>query len=288
VLKAYVDPQLLPGYRKRAIKAYRALTAGIRVLPDFIIIGGNRCGTAALYQYLCAHPSVVAAFHREAHFFERYFARGVTWYRRNFPSALYKYYVMTVGRRRFVTGEATTYYIFHPHAARWILDTVPKVRLIALLRNPVDRTYAQYHQRLRTGRETLSFADAIDAEADRLIGEKEKMLTDERYDSVPYRDYSYLARSVYVDQLISWTRLFPREQLLVLRSEDLRLNPSRVVNEVFDFLDLIPWDPPAANNYGQAQYPKMEPRMRVRLKEYFKPHNQRLYDFLGRDFGWDR
>jgi hypothetical protein len=156
------------------------------------------------------------------------------------------------------------------------------------LRNPVNRAYAQYHQKLRTGRETLSFVDAIDAEPERLRDEKEKMLADESYDSAAYRDHSYLARGVYVDQLAHWMALFPKEQILVLRSEDLRINPNGVVKDVVKFLELPAWEPQAHNNYGQAEYPKMEPRVRDRLVEYFRPHNQRLYDFLGRDFGWDR
>jgi hypothetical protein len=264
------------------------LTARIRIMPDFIIIGGNRCGTAALYEYLCGHPCFVPSLHREVHFFERHFVKGVTWYRGHFPSVVYKYWVTTSGRKRFITGESTTYYIFHPHAARRIRETVPGVKLIALLRNPVDRAYAQYHQKIRRGRETLSFADAIEAEPQRLQGEREKMLADEGYDSIPCRDHAYLARSVYVDQLTHWMSLFPKEQMLVLRSEDLRMNPSGVLKDVLQFLELPTWEPKVQNNYGQAEYPKMDPRMRRRLAEYFQPHNRRLYEFLGRDFGWDQ
>lgn len=287
-MKAYVDPKRLSPFRKRLIEAYRGLTGPIRLMPDFIIIGGNRCGTAALYQYLCGHPCVAPSFHREVHFFERYFEKGLTWYQRNFPSVIYKSYATKLGRNRFVTGEATTYYLFHPHAAHRILKTVPGARLIALLRNPVDRAYAQYHQKIRTGRETLSFTDALEAEPERLKGEKEKMLADERYDSISYRDHSYLARGVYVDQLAHWMSLFPKEQILILGSGDLRKNPAGVVQEVVRFLELPSWEPKAQNNYGQAEYPKMDAKVRSRLTEYFKPHNRRLYDFLGRDFGWNR
>lgn len=287
-MKPYVNPQLLPAFQKRLMKAYRTLSARIRLLPDFIIIGGNRCGTAALYQYLCGHPCFAPSFHREVHFFERHFAKGVPWYQQHFPSILYKYYVTRSGGTRFVTGEATTYYIFHPHAPRRILETVPGVKLIALLRNPVDRAYSQYHQKIRRGRETLSFADAIEAEPQRLTGEKEKMLANERYDSIAYRDHAYLARGVYVDQLTYWMGLFPKEQLLILRSEDLRMDPSGVLKDVLQFLELPVWEPNAYNNYGQAEYPKMDADVKARLIEYFKPHNRRLYEFLGRDFGWDR
>jgi hypothetical protein len=285
-MKLYISPKQLPGWQKRALETYGWLTGQVRLLPDFIVIGANRCGTAALYQYLCGHPAMVPSFRREAHFFERHFSKGMNWYRGNFPSVFYKYYVTQVARRPLITGEATTYYIFHPHAPRRILEALPRVKLIALLRNPTNRAYAQYHQKLRQGRETLSFEDAVEAEPARLSGEREKMLAHEGYESIEYRDHSYLARGIYVDQLAYWMTLFPREQMLILRSEDLRVNPSGVLKEVLNFLELPGWEPKNHNNYGEASYPKMEPQIRKRLNEYFKPHNRRLNEFLGRDFGW--
>ena len=285
-MKLYVNPKQIPGWQKRARETYGWVTGRVRLVPDFIIIGANRGGTAALYQYLCGHPSMAPSFHREVHFFERHFAKGMTWYRGNFPSIFYKCYVTRGARKPFVTGEATTYYIFHPHAPHRILQTLPRVKLIALLRNPTSRAYAQYHQKIRQGRETLSFADAIEAEPERLRGEREKMLADEHYESTEYRDHSYLARGIYVDQLAHWMSLFPKEQILILRSEDLRMNPSGVVKEVLKFLELPAWEPKEQNNYGEADYPKMDPHIKQRLNEYFKPHNRRLSDFLGRDFGW--
>jgi hypothetical protein len=286
-MSSYVNPKFIPVLQKRTMERYRELTAPLRLLPDFIIIGGNRCGTAALYEYLCGHPCFAPSSHREVHFFERHFAKGLSWYQAHFPSRLYRCYATSLAGRRFITGEATTYYIFHPHAPRRIKQTVPQAKLIALLRNPADRAYAQYHQKVRKGHEKLSFEAAIEAEPARLQGEREKMLASEAYNGFNYRHYSYLARGVYVDQLAHWLTLFSREQLLVLCSEDLRRNPSGVLKTVLEFLELPAWQPRVENSYGQAEYPKMDSRMRSRLLEYFRPHNQRLYEFLGRDFGWD-
>jgi hypothetical protein len=114
------------------------------------------------------------------------------------------------------------------------------------------------------------------------------MLASEAYSGFNYRHYSYLARGVYVDQLKHWMTMFPKEQLLILRSEDLRVDPSGVLKQVLKFLDLPAWEPKVQNNYGQAEYPKMDSGVRARLLEYFQPHNQRLYEFAGRNFGWDR
>src|SRR5687768_206603 len=106
-MKPYVNPKRIGGDAKRAAAAWRTLTARLRRLPDFLIIGGNRCGTAALYQYLSEHPSVASAFHREIHFFERHFANGAAWYRSHFPTVFQRLWVERVQGRPLLTGEAT-------------------------------------------------------------------------------------------------------------------------------------------------------------------------------------
>jgi hypothetical protein len=272
--------------RMRGMKVVRSMTGAIRVMPDFLIIGGNRCGTTTLYRHLCGHPCVAPAYRSEVLFFDLNFAKGLTWYKTHFVTAMSKY-ATKLRHQRFLTGEGTTYYLFHPHAPRRVLQTLPGVKLIVLLRNPVDRAYSQYQQKFRRGRETLSFEEAISAEPDRLAGEREKMLADEHYNSVHHRDHAYQARGIYVDQLIHWMSFFPKERMLILSTQDLRDNPANVLKQSLRFLELPDWEPENYNNYNTAEYAKMDARMRARLSEFFKPHNQRLYDFLGRDFGWD-
>jgi hypothetical protein len=161
------------------------------------------------------------------------------------------------------------------------------VKLIALLRNPVDRAYSHYQHEVRKRREPLSFEDAIDAEAERLTGERERMLADEGYVSDRHSFYSYLSRGMYVDQLEAWTALFPRERLLLLSSEDLYQDPHAVVERVLAYLGLPPYELPRYGNLNQARYAPMRTETRRRLTEYFEPHNRRLYEFVGRNFGWE-
>src|SRR5438105_3652241 len=196
---------------------YRRGTQKMRVLPDFLIIGGQRCGTSSLYYYLTEHPGIVSAFTKEPHFFDEHFTKGTGWYRTQFPTVLHKDYVKNVLRQDFMTGEGTPYYILHPHVPRRASEIVPRAKLIALLRNPVDRAYSQYWIEKTANFETLSFEDAINCEQARLAGELEKMLEDESYYSYSYRHFSYLTRGIYVDQLENWMRYYPREQLLILR-----------------------------------------------------------------------
>ncbi len=92
-----------------------------------------------------------------------------------------------------------------------------------------------------------------------------------------------------MDQLMAWRRFFPEEQLLVLMSEDLFADPAAVVERTLDFLGVPGWEP--KERYGrlnEGRYAEMDPALRERLIEYFRPHNERLYEYLGTDLGWDR
>jgi len=222
------------------------------------------------------------------HFFDTSFEQGIGWYRSHFPSILYKYYALCIRRQNPLTGEATPYYLFHPHAPKRVLATVPQAKFILLLRNPVDRAYSHYQHEVRKGSETLSFAEAIREEPKRLEGEQEKMLADPHYYSFNHQHYSYLSRGIYVDQLQAWLELFPKEQLLVLVSEDLYAKPSAVIQEVCEFLQLPSWTPQEfAAIHNRGDYAPIDGPMRQYLLDYFAPHNRRLSECLGRKFAWD-
>ena len=112
--------------------------------PDFIIVGGQRCGTTSVYNNLISNPDVTPATKKEIHFFSDNYHKGLTWYQNQFKKSL-------------CTGEATPYYIFHPHSLRRISNDIPNVRIIILLRNPVDRAYSHYWLEVRLKNEHLSF-----------------------------------------------------------------------------------------------------------------------------------
>jgi hypothetical protein len=216
------------------------------------------------------------------HYFDsRQFDKGEGWYRSNFPPP------SSENGQRVITGEASPYYLYHPLAAKRAAQVVPQARLIALLRNPVDRAYSDYNHRFRDGIETLSFEEAIEAEEERISGEKERMLADEGYLSASHRRHSYLARGVYVDQIKEWHEHFARDQFLVLKSEDFFKDTGKIMQIVCNFLGLPDWD---REGFGQGKnrrrYDPMSPAVREKLQDYFEPHNQRLYEYLGTDFGW--
>ncbi len=240
---------------------------GTGSLPDFVIIGAPKCGTTFLYHLLTKHPHVEPAAFKELHYFDHLFDKGTEWYRQCFPSPLLK------DGRRTITGEATPGYLSYAQAPERMAEVVPRARLIALLRNPVDRTYSAYHYfKVRHGRERGTFEETIEAFLDRS------------------HNKDLIRQSIYVDQLLRWSRFFSDEQMLVLKSEGFFEHPQETLNRVLDFLDLPDWKPGASelgykrNKGGYEQI--MDPTTRRRLEDYFEPHNRRLYEYLGVDFGW--
>jgi len=191
-------------------------------------------------------------------------------------------------RHPVVTGEASPYYLFHPHVPRRVYELLPRVKLIVLLRNPVDRACSHYFQQVSKGREALSLIDALRTEDERVRADLERLRTDETFYSFNHRHYSYLARGVYIDQFEQWMKFFARDQMLILKSEDLDRDPAAVMRGVFTFLELPPWSLSEYPRHHLSSYPPPDAATRAYLLDYFRPHNERLYDFLGVNFGWDQ
>jgi hypothetical protein len=266
---------------------WRSATRRWRVLPDFLVLGGQRCGSTSLYDMLCGHPDVAPASHKEPHFFDNNHLRGEEFYRRLFPLQFQMRARERRQGRRAVTGEATTYYLAHPGVPARVRALLPDVRLIAILRDPVDRAYSHYQLSVREGREPLSFEEALAAEPDRLAGEHERLIADPSYRGVAHRFFSYRSRGRYIDQLERWWAEFPREQLLVLRSEDMFEDPRIVYDQLVTFLGL---DPDADRRTFRARnrvsYDAMRPETRAELRSYFAEPNRALEQRTGRAFNW--
>lgn len=253
-------------------------------LPDFLILGAEKAGTTFLYSLLQEHPNFRAAAKKEVHYFDsRKFEFGPQWYRAQFPRQV------DVGKRNTITGEASPYYLLHPLAAQRAYELMPDVKLIVLLRNPIDRAYSGYQHKVRDGVEPLSFEAAIEAEPERLAGERDKLINDETYYSKNYRWYSYLTRGIYVDQIRRWQKCFAPDQFMIIKSEDFFEEPLSTLDRVCNFVGLqerqVGVRNPQKTGKG-AKYEPIKPGTRRRLETYFKPHNQRLYDYLGEDYGW--
>lgn len=291
------DPRLLRMYlplRARntirgGLDTFGELTGGFRMLPSYLIVGAQKGGTSALYEYLVRHPLVGRSTNEEVHYFSLNYGKGTAWYRGHFPTVARAAFVRRRYGRELVTGEASPYYIFHPHALERIRELLPDAKLIVVLRNPVDRAYSQYNHSFQMGFETLeTFEAGLAAEPGRLEGELEKMGADPLYNSYSHFNHSYLARGLYVEQLERLYRIFDERQILLETAEDLSTNTDAVYVRALQFLGLPVRRLSHYPRHNVKPKPPMRPETRRRLVEYFAEPNERLYAFLGRDLGWDR
>jgi hypothetical protein len=296
--------------RKRALYD-RLRTAsnylGYHSQPNFLIIGAQKAGTTALYYYLAEHPEIVPSTEKELGFFTpEIFAdwpehpnhsilctpegaphfvdaaahrRACLWYHSHFPPP------HRLGRTR-LTFEATPEYLYYPSAPLRISDYDPKIKLIVLLREPVERAFAAWNMYSRFGdyrarvyaprRETRDFNTAVEEEiADIEAGAEAS-------------DPGYVRRGLYHEQLDRYFAHFDREQILILDNRDLMRDTSAVVNEVLGFLGLsgyqhgAEWSPIHVGEYD-AGVPAATGRL---LRDFYKPHNETLYRLLDHDFAW--
>jgi Sulfotransferase domain len=269
-------------------QAYARPTAGLRLLPDYLIIGAQRAGTTSLHRYLVQHPGVRTMLRTKGvHFFDTAYGRGMSWYASRFPTRLAAWWVARRHGVELRTGEASPYYLFHPQVPARVAEHLPRVKLIALLRDPVVRAYSHYQHEVARGFEPLSFEEAIEAEPDRLAGETERMLAEPRYHSFAHQHHSYLARGRYLEQLERWRARFDDRQLLVLSSERFFAEPDHTFGRVLEFLELPAFTPPGGyEKHNGYDYRRMGEAVHRRLVEHYREPNRRLYESLGDDFGW--
>lgn len=269
-------------------------------LPNFLIIGAMRSGTTSLFAGLSAHPQVFGAPGKELRFFDLNYERGLDWYRGRFEGS----------DGKVAIGEASQTYMYDHIALDRLAVDLPDVRLIAILRDPVDRAYSHYWLNRSRGREPLSFEQALEDEADRLKGPSP---TDRFF-------YSYADRGRYKTQLDRVCSLYERSALHVILFDDFRDHPVQTFQGVWRFLGveeragvstpgkrvnefqafrslrLRAWTK-AAEHHGLTRtskglgalnrirdtYPPMSADTRESLGEVFRADNLVLSEWLGRD-----
>ena len=265
---------------------FRKLTASMRMLPDFLIIGAQKCGTTSLYSHLVKHPCVGAAFEKEVRYFNNHYAKGVNWYKAHFPTNFRRDQMTRRNGSRFITGEGEPSYLPNPVAAERVLELVPDVKLIVMLRNPVERAYSHYQHRLTRNREQRSFEEVCATDKETLKDGWDNLPTGD-YIRLGHSHYSYLSRGFYYEQLRNWLAVFPKDRFLIIKAEDFFAETQEGYDDVLAFLDLPEHRLEQRKRHNVGKYTKpMSDETQQDLADYFRPHNQRLYDLLGRDFGW--
>ncbi|MDP1904056.1 MAG: sulfotransferase [Pseudomonadota bacterium] len=175
-------------------------------LPDFIVIGSQKSGTSSLYASLAKHQNIVMANRSEVEYFSydlRYSA-GIDYYKSHFPA----------NAPGIVVGEVSPGYMINELCAERMRQVLPKVKLIAVLRHPVDRAYSAWLMQVSKGSESLGFEKALS------------------------QNPIYLQHSLYGKQLRRYLKFYPREQICILFFEDLISNPHDLISQVLDFIGL--------------------------------------------------
>lgn len=258
---------------KSVLRAYGCATSRFRQGPDYLIIGAKRCGTTSMHNYLLGHPDVASLFPaaeriKGIHYFDRQPYRSEMWYRSFFP--------IRRSARRLVIGEASPYYLIHPAAAERAARVAPEAKIIALVREPAERALSHYRDERGLGNETLSFREAINAEPDRVAAELRRMAADPNYYSFVHEHLCYLSWGRYAEHLERWASFFPREQMLVLRSEDLFAKPEETVRRVTDFLDLPAHAAGTYPRYNATRLDAADSAVIQELRAYYRPFNAQL------------
>ncbi|MET0271933.1 MAG: sulfotransferase domain-containing protein [Phenylobacterium sp.] len=196
---------------------------------DFIIPGAQKGGTTALFEYLSEEPGLSMATVKEVHFFDD---EGRDWNRPDYGD-YHAQFAPADGRPR---GEATPIYLYWPNSLERIAAYNPAIRLILTLRDPIERAWSHWRMEYARGPETHPFGWCIREGRQRL------------FDAEPWghhREFSYVERGFYAEQLERLFRLFPRDQVLILGSEDLRARPADTLTRIRRFLGVADGPAPA-------------------------------------------
>lgn len=262
---------------------FRTITIPIRTGPDFLIIGYTKSGSTALYDYLIQHPNIIKASRKEIHFFDISYWRGLDWYKSYFPTRFQK-----SRNPKNITGEASPTYVFHPLAMNRIKKLFPKIKLLIILRNPTHRAYSHFQNYTRGNNEDCTFEEAINQETNRLEIYNKKLSNDEvRDEDVKFLKIPYLYLGQYHDHLKKLFQIFPKNQILILKNEDLENETQKTLENVFDFLDVPKYTISDIKKRKVGKYSQMKNETQDFLNNYYKPYNEKLEKLLETNFDWE-
>ncbi|MDB9721748.1 sulfotransferase domain-containing protein [Nitrosopumilus sp.] len=260
------------------------LTSSLRVLPEFIVIGAAKSGTTSLYHYLSQHPCIIKSAYDELGYFDDNFNLGLNWYRSLFPTKFTQQKIEHE-HKKFLTYDVTPGYFQNPSCIKRMYETLPNVKLILVLRNPVDRTYSHYQASTKRGIKTKkSFQEILDKDL--------KKYEEVKNDDSEYKNFilnSYIGPSIYVKLVKEWLKYFSSEQLLILSSEELKKNHKEVFSKIHNFLNIKDEeiDTVTKHNTG-GDYTPLNSELRQKVIDFFKPHNEELFNIINQKFDWDK
>lgn len=269
---------------RQTLRLWGKLTSRWRLEPGFIIVGAQRAGTTTLYRVLSEHPAVARpTVSKGIGYFDLRYARGHRWYVGHFPLAV-------LARRthgpQAVTFESSGYYLFHPLSAQRIAKDLPEVKVVVMVREPVERAYSAHRHELARGFETEEFEQAVALEEERTAGEAERIVADPTYESFEHRHHSYLARSRYSEQIDRFIGELGRDRVYVVDADVFFENPDEEFERLRSWLGLPEWRPEEVEQWNARPRTPMSAELRERLERYFEPYDARLAQQMGRAPSW--
>lgn len=271
---------------RRTLDAVAPATAGLRMRPDFLIVGGQRCGTTSLFKTLAQHPAVARPFaFKGIHYFDMHYNKSFAWYRGHFPISATSH-LRRIGLPGPITGESSPFYGFHPLAPNRISEDLPGIRMIMLLRDPVERAYSAHSHELARGFETEPFEKALELEEERTRGERERMIADPSYVSFHFQHHAYMARGRYIDAIEAIEAIVGPGRLHVVDSHEFFTKPESTFSGVLEFLGLEPDRRIRFEKHNARVRNPMDPEMRSRLMAQFDDSDTRLAEWWGRSLSW--
>lgn len=252
---------------------FAGLDAAPVIRPSFFVIGSVKCGTTSLFDHMTAHPAILPAVTKESHYFHHP-ERGLAWYLAQFPRR-------PDGREAYVTGDFSASTINAHDAPAMLHAMAPGARLIALVRDPVDRAISHFHMNQRVGVEQRPLEAAM-------AEELEHLANGEASDDYAATQQGYLSIGLYAREIERWLGVFPREQLLILVMEEMRADPASVVDQAFAHIGVRPHQLHAFKRLNEGLYGEgADAGVRKQLHDFFKSHNEEFYALLGRRLAWD-
>ena len=283
-----VSPRRKAAIQSASVAAGR-MTSRARMTPSFLIVGAQRCGTTSLYRALSRHPAVLKpVWHKGVHYFDLNYEQGAGWYRAHFPLAPYAYWAARRTGVAPVTFESSPFYMLHPLAAGRIANDLPGVRLVVLVRDPVERAHSAHAHEFARGYETEPFERALALEPERLAGEAERMATDPHYISHALQHQAYRLRGEYADQLERLERLVGRDRIHVIDSGDFFARPEPVYDALLGFLGLPLAAHPAFARHNARPRQGTPGPLAEALSDHYRPFDLRLERWLGGPPSWRR
>lgn len=273
---------------RRIVTAWGMATARWRMRPGFLVVGAQRGGTTTLFRLLGEHPAVVRpTMSKGIGYFDLHYDKGMRWYLSHFPLKPWR---SLRGRRAQgaepVTFESRGYYLFHPLAPERIARDLPGVKVVAMLRDPVERAYSAHRHELARGFETEPFEKALALEEQRLAGEVERIQADPDYRSFDHRHHGYLARSRYAEQLQRYVDLLGPDSVYVVDADRFFADPVAEFAQLQRWLGLPVWNPERVEQWNARSRDPISPELRAELLDYFRASDEDLERLTGMTPSW--